>query len=630
MVIKIIYHLTLDLKQTLENRRSTSAISVRDGALNKNIIESYRTQSKQYSLGSKLSSIREEMKEYCNSMDRFVDDNQIVFKDGEVEGFWGQKRIENSQVNSAGNQEIEKVETDNSLKSGENELPERKSKVEEIIRKQENESEENVMENVQESSSNENNDLDKSKVLNTGGIKVDKDSKEYYSSVNKKQETNDRNIQDTYDLMTLKTCPDIFLDSKETYPLKNTENYDCEGTVRMERPRDSYGVYQSIFTKLKYRKETEKVHKQNISSELMELEKIPDFGKITDSTKEELESSLLDMKIVTDLDDSSEQFSNVKDIAKTHDNNSKSEIIKDNFNVSYDMSPEKNLDESDDDSFKTARSLQEDARLIEEIQESPEIFIRSNKDNDCDKLIKSNKNECELIHNRNDKDMFLNKKPSDVICKDKKSDNKAGGMYDNEMTSDKQKLLMKNKKSDSIEPLISTMENLCLEKSSHCSKFTGKRIHEDEGIEVSKKKYILMEEINPDKKSIDHQQPSQISERCKQHLMQEARKFTQKSSPLIDKYITTLIKNTEGNSQSSHYPKHYQRNLAECLIPDFSVKTKLDKISDNSEKQYKYDNEHNHTMQAYSERKEFMTKQTTNLKSLAPSGNFGKGKNTNT
>ena len=49
------------------------------------------------SLKNALSSIRQDMKDYCLGMDKFVKDNRIIYKNGEVEGFWGKEEIKEKQ-----------------------------------------------------------------------------------------------------------------------------------------------------------------------------------------------------------------------------------------------------------------------------------------------------------------------------------------------------------------------------------------------------------------------------------------------------------------------------------------------------------------------------------------------------
>ena len=47
--------------------------------------------SEENSLKIQLSSIRQDMKDYCSEIDKFVEDNRITYKNGEVESFWGKE-----------------------------------------------------------------------------------------------------------------------------------------------------------------------------------------------------------------------------------------------------------------------------------------------------------------------------------------------------------------------------------------------------------------------------------------------------------------------------------------------------------------------------------------------------------
>ncbi|EZA61485.1 Leucine-rich repeat-containing protein 50-like protein [Ooceraea biroi] len=416
---------TSDLRQMLEEdeKVGTSAVAdAREHGSEKNI-KSYRRKNKECPFGSKLSSIREEMREFCDGMNRFVDENKIAFKNGEVEGFWGGRKMvdANLQTDSVDDDENREIEAE--VPAGEEDklqrwsTKERKLKVREMINEREAEAQKNTME--------------------------------------------------TKDLLA----------------------------------------------EMRYQNKTRKMYKSNVSNKLMVLEKKLDSEKsVIDDTKRE---SLIS---VTTDHDSEEQFSKSKNIAETN-----------------------------------AISLQEESQIVGSNQESPEVLKLQNN---YDKFTTTIKHE-----NINDTvENFLDKTEENLSNSEQE--------FSTELDSQ-------------VKSFIQTIDRLSLERTSQPSKLMGKRTREAEDIEISNKKSFFIEEVNPGRKLDERKPRSQISERCRQHLIQETRKFAKKVSPLIDKCITNLIKDTENTNQKSQYQKYDRRSLGEYLPSDFASRMDFGKPTGN-------------------------------------------------
>ncbi|XP_025262238.1 uncharacterized protein LOC112637232 [Camponotus floridanus] len=589
---------TADLKQTLEeNEKLTSAITdMTDDASSKNI-KSYQRKSKEHPFGSKLSSIREEMREFCDRMDKFVDENKIVFKNGEVEGFWGKEKMdENLQTDPIDDSEIQETETEVPT-SKEDKLQwwntkERNLKVREIIRQREDEARKHKVEIKDAATSNNSNCSsleDRMQVMDTAD-----------------------NFQDVYDLMTMKTCPSYFPDSTETYSVKDEENYTCEQSEK-ESQEKSCGVFSSIFAELRNR-DIQETNKSKVSSELMILEEKLDSEKSTIDTKQKNIPQIINM---TDLIDSAEESSKCKKL-ETNENYSKIEDLEDKFNHLL-LTPsemKKNIDESDDDSFKTATSLVEE--ILETDQESPEVLRLFNTE---DKIVDSNKNEnvdldeCEIISN---------KERNNLICENKKVIKIEESSVKMEMSNSEQKLSSDTEESNSqMESLIRAIDRLTLGKNANQrpSRLTGKRTLEIKDVEINNKKSFLIEEVKSERKSKERKSRSQISEKCRQHMIQETKKFAKKVSPLIDKCITNLIKDSENVDRRSQYHKYKRRSLGEYLPSDFVSKMDLNKPAGDSGNNWsdKYDNKSDNVINVQFGKQEL--KQTINSESDSLSAN---------
>lgn len=592
---------TSDLRQMLKEDQKvgiTIATDARERASDKNI-KSCEKKPQECPFGSKLSSIREEMREFCNSMDRFVDENKIVFKNGEVQEFWsGKKMVDaNLQTDSVDvddeNREVKpKVVADEEDKL---DSTERKVKIRET-RNEEREVETRV--NTIETKDNE----------------TTKNSDDRSSKKDELAADNTNNFQSVYDLMTLKTFPNTLPDTTETYPMKDTNGYQYEPSAK---PREKAGTYSSFLTELRCQNKMPKNCESNVSKELISLErKLDPETSMTDDTAEK---SLFN---VTRNLESEKECSKCKNIAETSDKCVKIEILEDKFNdVSLESPQEKkNTDESDDDSFKTATSLQEDSQVPGNNQESREV---RQLQNNCDKLIdaKQRENVVDLTDTCR-KEIISNDGDDDAIRKDEDTNDEVEDSPNKTTGNSEQEFPMKELDSE-VKSFVQAMDRLSVERTNQPSRLMGKRTREAEDVEISNKKSFLIEEFHSGRNSEERKPRSQVSEKCRQHLIQETRRFAKKVSPLIDKCITSLIKDTESIKEKSRYQKYDRRSLGEYLPYDYASRMSLGKPKGDFGEQIERRDKRivdksNDLTKVYSEKQEFTQEQTVKSESDKP------------
>lgn len=614
---------TSDLKLFDEGRkRSASAVvDARGEASSKNIAECYQRKGRERSFGSKLGSIREEMREFCDSVDRFVDENRIVFKNGEVEGFWGRKTADESlQTDPVETRET----TEKNFASEEvNELTakrrwsteERGPRVGGVVRKREGED---------EARKNE---------AGTEGPAFETDE----SSDNRRTELDERrpadaanDYREVYDLMTLKTCPHVLPDSAETYSAKDANDYEYERAMETQREK-SRGVFVSLFAELRCRERARKAR------EPLVLEDAPDSGTSSAIDTRRNGGSVLNTTMLSDLVNSNQQAPNRENIIVQEDgrdSSSKIEIPEDKFSFSHESPDERrNVDESDDDSFKTATSLQEDSQIPEGVLGSPEVSRPTNVENNCDKIVDLRKDESidESTDDRRE-ETALDEKTNNALREHTKNDEAEESADRVESNGEQRQSSTEAERTDSrVESLVRKMDRLTLERTNLSARLTGKRTREAEDIEVSSKRSFLIEEMNPGGRSEERKARSQISERCRQHLMQEAKKFTKKVSPLIDKCITSLIKEAESAGERSRYHKYGRRSLGETY-PTIGRATKMDLVKtagDVGERNTSYRDKYNSGSNAVTnvraeKRRESTTRRTIDSESAASADDSGK------
>lgn len=232
---------------------------MKDKPLCKDILDNYRRKDEPHPLTSQLSSIREDMKEFCADVDKFIEDNKIVFKNGEVKRLWGEKEEINAGIKSDKDNEEKGKDSSNKEKDFKWwNTKERKLKVKEILKSREEESK---------------------RSKNVKKIEIIEDVAEKISEASNKEETKENkevsSSQSVYDLLNLKTCPTILLSNVKSYPKNEDASMLCESAKKEGNEERSSGLFNSLFNELEYRDSSnkrEKMLKSIGSHELLTLE----------------------------------------------------------------------------------------------------------------------------------------------------------------------------------------------------------------------------------------------------------------------------------------------------------------------------------------------------------------------
>lgn len=232
---------------------------MKDKPLCKDILDNYRRKDEPHPLTSQLSSIREDMKEFCADVDKFIEDNKIVFKNGEVKRLWGEKEEIDAGIKSDKDNEEKGKDSSNKEKDFKWwNTKERKLKVKEILKSREEESK---------------------RSKNVKKIEIIEDVAEKISEASNKEETKENkevsSSQSVYDLLNLKTCPTILLSNVKSYPKNEDASMLCESAKKEGNEERSSGLFNSLFNELEYRDSSnkrEKMPKSIGSHELLTLE----------------------------------------------------------------------------------------------------------------------------------------------------------------------------------------------------------------------------------------------------------------------------------------------------------------------------------------------------------------------
>ncbi|XP_020286889.1 dentin sialophosphoprotein-like [Pseudomyrmex gracilis] len=512
----------------------------------------YQRKSKDYSICSKLSSIREEMKEFCDGMDRFVDENKIVFKNGEVEGFWSERETANEHPQGESVDESENRETEDKVSASEEENKlrwwcsrERKLKVKEILRKREDEARKNKMK-----------------------LEDTRKNSDHYSSDDKNQTADiTNNIQSVCDSKTATNSSTsvLVVDSTKTYSAKDAEN-DEKSRIDVGAEKPNISSTENVILDLS----------------LLDKEKASDS---ISSPEEKMSNIIPRITNSTEFVDSDKQSSNCENIADTK--SVKTETLEDRFvDLSLESLEEgKTIDESDADSFRTATSVQEDSQSLDNNQESSEgsntVYA---KDNCTDRGLTDNENIDDVANSHKK----IDEEHNDAICENKNIDKMENFSDKIESSNGKSDLLNLPSLTGSVQAglyclrdrpgkslrtkdWIGPKTHSSLKRTSQFSRLAGKRIREVEDIEYSEEECNCDEVIYSRRKPEKRRPRSQISERCRQHVIQETRKFVKKASPLIDKCIASLMEDAE-NSGKKLCHKYDRRSLGEFLPSGFESK----------------------------------------------------------
>lgn len=242
------------------NKKEENIVNnVKDKPLCKDILDNYRRKDEPHPLTSQLSSIREDMKEFCADVDKFIEDNKIVFKNGEVKRLWGEKEEINAGIKFDKDNEEKGKDSSNKEKDFKWwNTKERKLKVKEILKSREEESK---------------------RSKNVKKIEIIEDVTEKISESSNKEETKENkevsSSQSVYDLLNLKTCPTILLSNVKSYPRNEDASMLCESAKKQGNEDRSSGLFNSLFNEMECRDSSnkrEKMSKSISSHELLTLE----------------------------------------------------------------------------------------------------------------------------------------------------------------------------------------------------------------------------------------------------------------------------------------------------------------------------------------------------------------------
>ncbi|KAK9294734.1 hypothetical protein QLX08_010755 [Tetragonisca angustula] len=414
------------------------------------ILDNYRRKNEPHPLTSQLSSIREDMKEFCADVDKFMEDSKMIPKNGDVKRFWDEKEKTNAEIKS--DDEGKHEESSENKEEGFKwwNTKERKLKVKEILRKREEESQ---------------------KSKDTKNIEIVKEASHKEDS-NERKETSSSGV---YDLLNLKTCPTILLSDMKPYPRNEDVSLLRKSAKKEVNDEDrSSRLFDSLFDEMNRRNDTSdqsgKLSK-SISTELLDLEEREKTVEESACCSSDADAIPLDREIVK----------NKSVRIEILEANPVSVLLDDDDEV------------SENESVKT-------------VINKYEINEQGNVDTNI------RKEESLTVNEAQNDTKHLDTRPNDASCLER-----------------------------------------CQSFKSH------KRSLDCEYLDVASKKSHLIEEMDAEGDSSDRKTTSALSEKCRQHFMKEAKKFTKKESPLIDRCIESLItnRNSEGNwkdnsSEQSH------------------------------------------------------------------------------
>ncbi|XP_015438946.1 PREDICTED: uncharacterized protein LOC107193921 [Dufourea novaeangliae] len=439
----------------------------------KDVSYDYRRKDDRHHLSTQLSSIREGMKEFCADMDKFVEDNKIVYENGDVKRFWGVGNVNSPLVHEGkpdGKQSSAPNEGNGDFKWWS--TTERKLKVTECMRKREEEAGRQA-----------------GKKIEVQGVEIIEDAPERNPNDDCTGETREKK-EGVYDLLNLKTCSEILLEDVKTYPEHTDDHTFSKSSMTENKGDTSSGVFHSLLNELDHRnrRNSKQSLKSHSSHKLLAIEE-------TEETVEETvrEPNQLN-KCGSTLSNTSKSGTN-QGILKMEP--VRVEIAEAGPNdVGSSNSSED--DESDKESVITVIDLYDRHRLKSRSANTSATFSLESKPQGSSEL-----SESVAVQN-----------------------------HDNE-----------NSGSDT-QALVAPLTSLHDEKSSQTAK-TRKRMHDSENLEMASKKSHLIEEVDVESErvSVNRRSGSEVSERCRDHVTKEAKKFMQKESPLIERCIESLITN---------------------------------------------------------------------------------------
>ncbi|XP_076293421.1 uncharacterized protein LOC143215287 [Lasioglossum baleicum] len=206
----------------------------------KDISDDYRRKGDQHPLTSRLTSIREDMKEFCAGMEKFVEDNKIVYENGDVKGFWREEDARLA-INIEDHDRQEEEQRSTVAKRDDDFrwwcTKERKLKITEIMRKRE-ESRGTATEKEQQEEAQGTSSVRKIDIVDAAPEKDRNDVVPEKGQAEEKREG-------VYDLMNLKEYPKVLVEHVKPYPDDENESF-----VELKKEDKEGGVFNSLLNEL--------------------------------------------------------------------------------------------------------------------------------------------------------------------------------------------------------------------------------------------------------------------------------------------------------------------------------------------------------------------------------------------
>ncbi|XP_076645997.1 uncharacterized protein LOC143355212 [Halictus rubicundus] len=207
----------------------------------KDISDDYRIKGDRHPLTSRLTSIREDMKEFCAGMEKFVEDNKIVYENGDVKGFWGDEEARPATNIEDGHDRQEEEQRSTAAKRDDDFrwwcTKERKLKITEIMRKREE----------SRGPATEKEQLEPQGTSSVRKIDIvdDTPEKDPNDAVPKREQTEEKR-EGVYNLMNLKECPKLLVQDVKPYPDDENEIF----VESMKEENIEAGVFNSLLNEL--------------------------------------------------------------------------------------------------------------------------------------------------------------------------------------------------------------------------------------------------------------------------------------------------------------------------------------------------------------------------------------------
>ncbi|XP_053988842.1 dynein axonemal assembly factor 1 homolog [Hylaeus volcanicus] len=462
----------------------------------KDILDDYRRRDDRCPLSSQLTSIRKDMKEFCVRMEKFVEENKICFKNGDVEGFWGKKDHGNpASVPDENEKQEEKQSTMSTLQvsstTGNDDLKwwnakERKLKMVEIMKKRDEEAMKKMekvtvdIKDVPKTNSNERTSRNE-------------DAEE-------KRETS--SFQGVYDLLNLKTCSKLLLQDVKTYPENEDDSISCRSPKREENKEVATGVFHSLFNELEHNNPRNvKFERTPISRSSHELLPIAETEETDEEVPQDTSNTIRRCVSADAIHSNANNLQSKKCLDAVREGPVQIETVK----------VDSEDGESDNESVITVIDCYEKCTKV---NVQPRNF--NQKSESIDTIVGATEEK-----------------------KTVKSDGKVPKMEKEDQSSD-------------VQALSTLITSLYADKSRQPSKSCKRgRDYECMDIVVSKKSHLI--ENDAEVESSVQKNDGVASDSRERHRTREAWKFSKEESPLIDSCIESLImnKDIETNTKSS-------------------------------------------------------------------------------